>query len=57
MSVECLYTGEEFAVIATGNEDLCVGANGSLEDGERAGREFVFFKLGNLIFAAKSVSG
>jgi len=51
MSVECFYTSEEFAVVSAGDEDLCVGANGGLEDGERAWGEFIFFELGDFVLA------
>jgi hypothetical protein len=33
VTVECLDTGEQFAVVATGDQDLTVGASGGLEDG------------------------
>lgn len=34
MTVESLDTGKQLAVVADGDEDLCVTADGSLQDGQ-----------------------
>lgn len=51
MPVECLDTSQQLAVRANGDEHLRVRSDGSLEDGEGAGRELVLFELGNLVLA------
>ena len=51
MPVEGLHTREQFSVVAAGDQDLGVGADSGLEDGERAGGEFVLFEDGDLVFA------
>jgi hypothetical protein len=56
MSVECFYASEEFAVVATRNDDLVVVADGSLKDGKRTGSEFMLFDTSNLVLAIQSVS-
>lgn len=50
MSVESLYAGEEFAVVAAGDQDLGAVADGRLEDGEGPGSELVLLDLGDLKF-------
>ena len=56
MSVESLDTSEQLAVVATGNEDLGVRANGGLEDREWAGCELVLLELGDFELAVGRVS-
>jgi hypothetical protein len=56
MSVECFYAGEEFAVVATRDDDLVVVADGGLEDGERTSSKFMLFDTSNLVLAIWSVS-
>jgi hypothetical protein len=56
MSVECFYAGEEFAVVATRDDDLVVVADGGLEDGEGTSSEFMLFDASNLVLAVQSVS-
>lgn len=56
MSVEGLDTCEQLAVVAAGNQDLGVRADGSLEDGERAGGELVLLELGDFELAGWYVS-
>jgi hypothetical protein len=56
MSVECFYAGEEFAVVATRDDDLVVVANGGLQDGEGTSGELVLFDTSNLVLAMQSVS-
>lgn len=51
MSVKGLDASEELAVVAYGDEDLGVRFDGGLEDGERAGGEFVLFELGDFVLA------
>jgi hypothetical protein len=41
VTVKCLYTSEELAVITQGNEDLDVVADCLLEEGEGTGRLLV----------------
>lgn len=43
MSVKGLDAGPQLAVVADGDEDLRVAANGGLEDGQRAAVELVLF--------------
>lgn len=57
MSVECFYAGEEFAVVATRDDDLVVVANSGLEDGEGTSSEFMLLDTGNLVLAIQSISG
>ena len=56
MSVECFYAGEEFAVVATRDDDLVVVADGGLEDGEGTSGEFMLFDTSNLVLAIQIVS-
>jgi len=56
VTVESLYTGEQFAVVAAGNENLGARADSRLQDGERAGSELVFLDLGDFILAGRKVS-
>jgi len=56
MSVECFYAGEEFAVVATRDDDLVVVADSGLKNGERTGGEFVLFDAINFVLAIQSVS-
>lgn len=48
MAVKSFYTREELFVVAKGDEDLGVVADGLLEDGEGALGDFVLFELANL---------
>jgi hypothetical protein len=57
MPVECFYAGEEFAVVATRDDDLVMVADGSLEDGEGTSSELMLFDTSNLVLAIRSVSG
>lgn len=50
MAVEGLDAGEQFAVVAAGDEDLGVVAHGGLEEGEGAVGELVGFEQGELVF-------
>jgi len=50
MSVEGFYAREQFAIVAARDEDLGVGADSGLKDGERTRGKFVFFELGDFIF-------
>ena len=56
VTVERLDTGEELAVVAAGNQDLCARADGGLQDGKRSGGELVLLDLGDLVLAAGQVS-
>ena len=56
MSVECFYAGEEFAVVATRDDDLVVVADGSLEDGEGTSGEFMLLDTSDFVLAVQSVS-
>lgn len=56
MSVECFYAGEEFAVVATRDDDLVVVADSGLKDGERTGSKLVLFDASNLVLATRAVS-
>lgn len=49
MPVKGFDAREEFAVVAAGDQDLCVLANRRLKDGERAGRELIFLELGDFV--------
>lgn len=51
VSVEGLYAGEQFAVVAAGDQDLGAVADGRLEDGEGSGSELVLLDLGDLEFS------
>ncbi len=57
MPIEGFHAGQEFAVVAAGDEDLGVGADGGLEDREGAGGELVFFELGDFVFAGGGKGG
>ncbi len=54
MPVESLDTSQQLAVRANGDEHLRVRSDGSLEDGEGAGGEFVLFQDRNLIFPIRT---
>ena len=56
MSVECFYAGEEFAVVATRDDDLVVIADGGLENGERASGELMLLDTSNFVLAIQIVS-
>lgn len=49
MTVESLDASENLAIIPTRNENLCAGADGSLEDGEGTGSELMLLDLSNFI--------
>lgn len=51
MAVEGFDAREQLAVVTAGDQDLVVVTGGCLEDGQRAGGEFVRFEGGDLIFA------
>lgn len=51
MTVKGFDASEKLAVVATGDEDLYVRANSSLQDGEGSRCKLVFFKLSNLVLA------
>jgi hypothetical protein len=53
VTVECLDAGEDFAVVAAGNQDLCARADCGLEDGQGSGGELVLLDLSDLILAAQ----
>ena len=53
MTVECLDAGEDLAVVAAGNQDLCARADCGLEDGQGSGGELVLLDLSDLILAAQ----
>jgi hypothetical protein len=50
VSVKGLDPSQELAVVAAGDQDLGVCAGGGLQEGQRAGGEFVLLDLGDLIF-------
>lgn len=49
MPVEGLHSGEQFAVVSAGDEDLCVVAYGSLEQRQRTRRKLVSLQEGKLV--------
>lgn len=49
VAVEGLDTGQELAVVADGDEDLGVGTDGGLEDGEGSRAELVLLELGDFV--------
>ena len=51
MPVECLDSRQEFAIVATRDENLSVRTDGGLEDGERPGCELVLLEQSNLVFS------
>jgi hypothetical protein len=51
--VKGLDASEQLAVVATGYQDLGVGAGGGLEDGEGAGGELMFFEDGDFVFSRR----
>ena len=53
MTVECLDAGEDLAVVAAGNQDLCARADCGLENGQGSGGELVLLDLSDLILAAQ----
>ena len=53
MTVECLDAGEDLAVVAAGNQDLCARADCGLEDGQGSGGELVLLDLSDLILAVQ----
>ena len=54
MAVKGFDAREEFAVVADGNQDLCVRANGRLKNREGSVGELVLLELGNLVLATLS---
>jgi len=52
VAVEGLDAGENLAIVPARDENLCAGADGSLEDGERTGGELMLLNLGNFVLAA-----
>ena len=52
MAVESLDAGEDLAVVAAGDQDLCARADGGLEDGEGTGGELVLLDLGDFVLTA-----
>ena len=56
MAIEGLDAGEELAIIAARDEDSGVGAGGGLEDGERAGGQFVGFDERDFVLSVICVS-
>jgi len=54
MSIERFYSCEQLAVIAAGNKDLSMGADGGLKDGKRARGHFMLLQLRDFIFAVKA---
>ena len=57
MAIEGLDAGQQLAVVAARDQDLGVGAGGSLEDGEGAGGELVGFEEGDFVFAVIRLVG
>jgi hypothetical protein len=51
MTVESLDTRQNLAVVSARDQDLCARPDGSLEDGEGAGCELMFFDLSNFVLA------
>ena len=51
MTIECLDSCKDFAIVAARDQDLCARANGGLEDGERASSELMLFDLSDFILA------
>lgn len=52
VSVKCLDTGKQLAVVTAGDQDLGVRTGGGLEEGQRSGSELVLLNESNLIFPA-----
>jgi len=50
VSVKCLDTGQQLAVVAAGDQDLGVRAGGGLQQGQRTGGELVLLNKSDLIF-------
>lgn len=50
MAIKGFDSGEELAVVAARDQDLCVSARGSLKQREWPGSEFVFFDERDFIF-------
>lgn len=57
MSIERLDAREELSVVAAGDENLSVGADCGLEDGQWTGCKFVLLELGDFELAGNLVSG
>jgi hypothetical protein len=51
VTVECLDSGEDFAVVSARDQDLGARAYGGLEDGERACGELMLLDLCDFILA------
>lgn len=53
MPIKSLDTCEQFAVVAAGDQNLCVLSDGGLKERQRAGSELVGLEDANLIFTAR----
>ena len=52
MPIERLDARQQLAVVAAGDQDLCVAAHGRLQDRQGPGRELVLFQEGDFVLAA-----
>jgi hypothetical protein len=50
VAIEGLDAGEQLSVVAAGDQDLGVVADGGLQDGKWAGGELMLLQKGNLVF-------
>jgi hypothetical protein len=53
VTIECLDAGEQFAVVAARDQDLCARPDGGLEDRKRSCGELMLFDLCNFVLAGK----
>lgn len=54
MTVKGFDASEKLAVVATGDEDLYVRANSSLQDGEGSRCKLILLELSNLVLAVSA---
>jgi hypothetical protein len=53
MAIKSFDTCENLAVVPAGNQNLCAGANGGLEDGQGTGGELVLFDLSDFVLTKR----
>jgi hypothetical protein len=53
MAIKGFDSGEKFAIVATGNQDLGMRSNGGLKDRQRTGGELMFLQKLDLVFTAR----